>query len=358
MAQPEHLSVKLYNDNLKLFDAMIDDIRNASKYIYLETYRFNDDAIGKKFRAVLLEKAKQKLDIKILVDAYGTKASEFFNELIAAGAKVRYFKKIKFFISNTFAKNNTRNHRKLLLIDDKITYLGSANLTAYCLNWRDLTLRLENPITHKFRGCFMKSYAQYKFYELVPFEKLKAVRYHGFVIVQDTPSAYYQTVRAYMLKLIEEARTEIRIETPYFLPGIKIRKALVAAVQRGVNVEIHIPRNSDVPFVDILRNKYLGPMFKHGIKWFFYTPDLLHAKCMLIDKKKFFLGSSNMDYRSFRFQYEIMLYGTDPEIAGLLDEHISGTEEHCEGFDYEKWKNTPKITRFMEWILTPFRRLF
>lgn len=358
MASPNPLSVRLFDDNLMLFNSMIEDIRKASKYIYLETFRFNDDSIGRKFRDVLLEKAKNGLDIRLLVDAYGTKPSDFFDELVQHGVKLRYFKKIKFFFSNTFARNNTRNHRKLLLIDDRITYIGSSNLTAYCLNWRELNLRMENPITHKFRGCFMHSAAQYKFYELVPFEKVNIIRYHGFGIVQDTPSPYFQTVRNYMFKLIENAKSEIRIETPYFLPGHKIRRALLHAVQRGVKVEIILPKNSDVPFVDILRNKYLGPMHKAGIEWKFYTPDLLHAKCMLIDKKRFFLGSANMDYRSFRYQYEIMLAGGDPEIIGLVDRHISETVQKSIGFDYEKWKNTPKITKFMEWLLTPFRHLF
>ena len=358
MPETVNTSVSLYDDNLVMYTAMINDIRQACKYIYLETFRFNEDSIGRKFRDALLEKARQGLDIRLLVDAYGTKMSSFFNELIACGGKVRYFKKMKIFISNTFARNNTRNHRKLLLIDDKITYIGSSNITAYCLNWRDLNLRLENPITRKFKSCFLHSAAQYKFYELAPFEKIKIIQYHGFGIIQDTPTAYFQPVRNHMLKMIENAKEEIIIETPYFLPGQKIRRALMLAAQKGRKVTVYLPAHSDVPVIDILANKYFGPMHKAGVEWKFYTPDLLHAKCMVVDRRRFILGSANMDYRSFRLQYEIMLYGENPEILDLLLQHTAKTRENCQDFDYEKWKNTPIVNRVMEWLLTPFRHLF
>lgn len=358
MPESIHTSVQLFDDNLAMFTAMLRDIEAAEKYIYLETFRFNNDAIGHKFRDALAAKAREGLDIRLLVDAYGTKESDLFDELIAHGGKVIYFKKMKFFLSNSFARNNTRNHRKLLLIDDRISYIGSSNLTAYSLNWRDLNLRLENPITRKFKGCFLRSCARYKFYELVPFERIRTVNYHGFGIIQDTPTRYFQTVRNQMLHLIETAKSEILIETPYFLPGQKIRRALVQAVQRGCEVVLHLPLHSDVMMVDILSHKYFGPLYKAGVKVKFYTRDLLHAKCMLVDGSRFLMGSANMDYRSFRLQYEIMLYGIEPQIVGLLQGHIEGTQEHCVDFDYEKWKNTPLLNRFLEWLLTPFRHWF
>ena len=356
---PEDYNTQLFDDNLRLFSAMIDDILAAEKYIYLETYRFGEDAIGKRFREALLQKAREGLDIRLLVDAYGTQASElFFADLLAAGVKLRYFKKIKFFFSNTFARNHTRSHRKLLLIDDKITYIGSSNLTSYSISWRDLNLRIQSPITHKFRGVFFKNYEQYKFYELVPFEKKKIISYHGYNIIQDTPSTYYQIIRDYTLNLIQNARREILIETPYFLPGHKLRKALTEAVARGVTVKVYLPLHSDVPLIDLLRNKYLGPLYKQGVQWRLFKPDNLHAKCMLIDGKRFFMGSANLDYRSFRYQYEIMLYGEHAETVQLLQAHIAETDWQCRDLDYEKWKNVPWLYRFAEWLITPFRRLF
>ncbi|MDR2556790.1 MAG: phosphatidylserine/phosphatidylglycerophosphate/cardiolipin synthase family protein [Bacteroidales bacterium] len=392
------MCVSLFDDNLLLFSAMIDDIRAAKKSVLLETYRFGNDAIGKRFREALLEKAQQGIEVRLLLDAYGTKANEiFFAQLIKSGVEIRFFKKIKFFFSNFFARNHTRNHRKILLIDDEIVYVGSSNLTAYSISWRDLNFRIEGTLASVFKNSFEESflqYRQYKLYDVMPFKKVPPVTKDGYTLYEDTPSISYQTIRRKILQMISIAQSEIIIETPYFLPGYKMRKALVTAAERGVNVRIFLPLHSDIPLIDVLRNKYLGAMWKQGIKWRLYKPDNLHAKCVIVDGTRFLVGSSNLDYRSFRYQYDLMLYGTansgsdvdgeDGNIGGsssssdnsginsgsnnggssgekilsLLKEHIDKTDEHCIEFDYEKWENTPILYKLTEWLITPFRRLF
>lgn len=353
------LAPRLFDDNLLLFTTMIDDILNAKQNIYLETYRFAEDGIGKRFREALLRKCKEGLDVRILVDAYGTNVHEhFFHELTQAGAQLRYFKKLKFFISNIVDKNHTRNHQKLLLIDGNISYIGSSNLTTYSLSWRELNLRLEGDLCHSLVQAFNQSFQLYKLYDSVPFERIENIYNEGFTIVQDTPSVYYQNIRSYALKMIGHAKHEIRLETPYFLPSSKFRKALILAAQRGVKVLIYTPFNSDMLTVDLLRNKYLGPMSKVGVEWRFYKPDNLHAKCLLCDNKRFMIGSSNFDYRSFRYQYEIMLCGEHKEIISLLDTHLKETDAQCVAFNYDKWKDIPRIYKFIEYLISPFKRFF
>ena len=359
------MQATLFDDNLLLFSAMIDDIMAAKKSVLLETYKFGNDSVGKRFREALLEKAKQGVTVRLLLDAYGTKANElFFAKLIKNGVEIRFFKKIKFFFSNAFARNHTRNHRKILLIDDEITYIGSSNLTAYSISWRDLNLRIKGPLSSIFKNSFETSflqYRQYKLYDVMPFKKVAPVTKDGYTLYEDTPSISYQTIRKKILQMISIAQSEIIIETPYFLPGYKIRKALVAAAERGVKVRIFLPLHSDVPMIDLLRNKYLGAMWKQGVEWRLYKPDNLHAKCVIADGTRFLIGSSNLDYRSFRYQYDLMLYGTDgtgEKILSLLKEHIDETDKYCVDFDYEKWKNMPILYKLTEWLITPFRRLF
>jgi cardiolipin synthase len=357
---------------------MINDIRVAKKSVLLETFKFGNDAVGKRFREALLEKAQQGIEVRLLLDAYGTKANEiFFAELIKNGVEIRFFKKIKFFFSNFFARNHTRNHRKILLIDDEIAYIGSSNLTAYSISWRDLNLRIKGPLALIFKNSFEDSflqYRQYKLYDVMPFKKVAPVTKNGYTLYEDTPSISYQTIRRKILQMISIAKNEIVIETPYFLPGHKVRKALVTAAERGVDVRIFLPLNSDIPLIDVLRNKYLGAMWKQGVKWHLYKPDNLHAKCVIVDGTRFLVGSSNLDYRSFRYQYDLMLYGTVnsdvddssdsnsgssvEKILSLLKKHIDKTDEHCVEFDYEKWRNTPILYKLTEWLITPFRRLF
>lgn len=157
--------------------------------------------------------------------------------------------------------------------------------------------------------------------------------------------------------MIKNARKKVFIETPYFLPGYLIRKALSDAAKRGVKVSVHIPKHSDVGLVDILRNKYLGPLHKSGVRFFYYMPHNLHAKAMLVDDEIFSISSSNFDYRSFRYMHEIALIGRDPKIIIQLTDHMAKTIQNCEEFSYEVWKSRPKINKFFEWLLLPFRHL-
>ena len=127
---------KIFDDNLVLFNSILEDIRNAKQSIWIELYRFGKDAMGEKFRLALYEKLKEGLEVKLLLDAWGTGADTgFFEKLIEEGAEVRIYRKMK--MGKSFlSKNHCRNHRKLIIIDSKTGYIGSSNISAYCLNWR------------------------------------------------------------------------------------------------------------------------------------------------------------------------------------------------------------------------------
>ncbi len=125
-----------------------------------------------------------------------------------------------------------------------------------------------------------------------------------------------------------------------------------------MDVKIIVPQYSDVRLVDILRTKYLGLLHKSNINFLFYLPNNLHSKLIIVDGECFSIGSSNFDYRSFRYMHEIVLLGKEPGIIKLIQNHISETLEDCLEFDYEKWKRRPLIQKLFEWILLPFRHLF
>ncbi len=350
-------TAELFDDNASLYDSMLNDIEAAKSYVYLETYRLNDDAVGQRFRDALAIKCKQGVNIKILVDSWGTSVSSgFFTPIIKNGGTVRYFKKIKLFF-DLFTKNHRRNHRKLLLIDNKITYIGSSNYSVYSLPWRESVLKIEGDITHYFKKTFKESFIIYIKYHFRKFAFKRNIQFGDYKIIQDIPSLYFQRIRKEYKQLINNAQKEILIETPYFLPGYKMRKALMDAGERGVDIKILIPKNSDVKLVDLLRNKYLGMYYKKNIKILFYTPNNLHAKCLLIDNEIFSIGSSNFDYRSFRYQYEIVLVGTNDDINQKIHNHIMETMVDCEEFDYEKWRTRPFIEKAFEWLMLPLRYL-
>ena len=129
------------------------------------------------------------------------------------------------------------------------------------------------------------------------------------------------------------------------------------AGKRGVDVKVIMPKNSDVRMIDVLRNKYLGMLHKNNVNLLFFVPHNLHAKLLFIDNKIFSVSSANFDYRSFRYQYEIALIGSEPDVVRQLQEHINETLVDSEVFDYERWLRRPLIQKILEWTLLPFRHL-
>ena len=348
----------LFDEPLQYYNEMIDDIDKATNYIYIETFRVGKDEIGDRFRRALTKKAKEGVKVKILIDYWGAGPidDDYFKKLIKYGGKVRFFEKIKF-NTDMFTRSHRRNHRNLLLIDDEITYIGSSNLTGYNMNWRESVLKMKGDITVTFVKLFNQDYRGFNKYGFNSPYRTKLIKHGNFEIVRDVPSITKKLINNKFIKLIKAAKSVITIETPYFLPGFFLRKALMDAAQRGVSVNIVLPKNSDVTLIDILRNKYFGLLYKSGVNILFYELNNLHAKLMLVDKKIFAIGSSNFDYRSFRYMYEIMLVGDNKEIARQVNSHVKTTISDSQRFNYLNWKNRPLINKFFEWILLPFRHL-
>ncbi len=348
----------LYSEPPKFYEGMLQDMERAKEYIYLETYKFGNDAVGARFKDVLTRKAKEGVTVKIMIDSWGASFDEsYFSELISYGGDVRFFRKVVFAL-DFFTKNHKRNHRKLLLIDDHISYIGSANITGYSLQWRESVLMLRGNITKIFKKTFLESSKIYNKYIFNKFSYKKTISLYDFEIVQDLPSIYRQQIKTKIEKLIRKAKKEIILETPYFLPGYRIRKLLAEASERGVKVTIIMPKHSDVRVVDLLRSKYLGFYYNNNIRMIFYTPNNLHAKLLLIDDQHFGLGSPNFDYRSFRYQHEIMLFGRHVGVMKHIRRHINETLTNCVEFDYMEWSRRPLFEKIFGWLLLPFRHLF
>jgi len=351
-------SHRLYSEPARFYEAMLHDIEQAERYIYLETYKFGNDEIGLLFRDALTKAAARGVQVKLLLDSWGVSYNElFFSELIGLGGEVRFFRKI-LYTFDFFTKNHRRNHRKFLLIDDHVSYMGSANITGYSLQWRESVIRLTGGITLVFKRSFLDSYRIYKKYIFNKFTFKKSKYIDQFILVEDMPSIYRQRIKTKLERLISRAKREIIIETPYFLPGYKMRKCLVEAARRGVRVKIILPRHSDVRSIDLLSSKYYGFYHSNNISLIFYSINNLHAKLLLIDDETFGIGSPNIDYRSFRYQHEVMLFGTHKGIVEEVRNHVNETMVNCLDFDHQSWMRRPKIEKLLGWLLLPFRHMF
>jgi len=340
---------KILSQPRKIYDEMIKDILNAKKQIFLETYIYENDSVGEEFRQALLKKAKQGIKIKLLLDAWGSSVKKhYFDELISYGAEVKLFREIKYLI-RMYSKNHERNHRKLLIIDNNISYVGSANITYEYINSRELVIKLVGDIADSFIKSFQRVWDMHS--DHITNKKLRSIFHEEFEIINDIPSYYWRVTETRYVKLIKNAKKSILIETPYFVPSTRIRKVLGKAVERGVKVKIIIPHNSNVAVVDLLRNRYLGNLYKNGIELYYYKPTLLHSKLMIVDDEFFLLGSSNLDYRSLLYLYEINFLGTDKRIIKELKEYFNETMKGTIPFDYGEWRKRSSIKKIIEMLL-------
>ena len=338
----------VYSDPIVFNDQMLKDINNAKKSIYLETYIFDKDKLGGCYKEALIKKAKEGVKIKLLFDSFGSSAKKhFFKELIDLGGEVRPFRELLFVAE--IIMNHERDHRKLLLIDDHISYVGSANISEKHLSWRECVLRAEGNLAIDLERYFLQTWNSFS---KISRKKLKIILHKSYEIVEDFPSILHSpSIRKY-IKLINNAKKEILLETAYFVPPRRIRHALYRAVKRGVNVKIVIPKISDVWLIDQIRSLYLGKLSKKGIKIFYYKPKILHAKVMSVDDSGFIVGSSNITHRSFVYSYEINLAGTQPRIVKEIKKHIEESIANSELFLYEKWRKRPFFKRILEKILS------
>ncbi|NLJ07508.1 MAG: phosphatidylserine/phosphatidylglycerophosphate/cardiolipin synthase family protein [Sphingobacteriales bacterium] len=348
--------VSANSDPLKIYYSMLEDIEKAKKYIYIETFRFENDPIGIKFRNLLAKKAREGVKIMILTDAWGTSVnSKFFKMITDYGGEVKFFKSIRFAL-NLFLVNHERDHRKLLIIDDFISYISSINISNYNLNWREFSLRIEGELAVFLKKIFLENYNLKNTYKFDKKRSSQIVKAGHFEIVRDVPSVRYQRIRKRFVQLINISKHQVFIETPYFLPTFLLTEALIAAAKRKVDVNIIIPRRSDVTVVDRLRQYYLGRFYEAGVKIWYYLPTNLHSKLFISDQW-FYAGSTNFDYRSFRYMFEIGLFGTQEDIWSVIMNHIHETLSESIPFDYHEWKNRAASLKIIERLLLPVKHL-
>ncbi len=175
----------ILSDSEKIYEQMLLDIESAREEIFLETYIFEDDAIGRSFRDLLIKKVLDGVRVRLLIDAWVSSIrKKFFKKFIDAGGEVRFFRELRYAL-RWFNANHERNHRKLLLIDKEISYIGSINITKKSLKWRELVLRIDSPLTKAFRQLFLKTW---KYFNLFTTKKMKKISYEGFEVIPDFPS--------------------------------------------------------------------------------------------------------------------------------------------------------------------------
>lgn len=354
--------IEIFTDGKSKFESLKKDLRNARKSILLQYYIFLDDSIGKEIAEILMEKAREGLEVKVIYDHVGSfrASNRFFKKMEKAGVETQPFFRVNF---PQFANRiNWRNHRKIVVIDNKVGYIGGMNIAdRYAVDagkgrqvWRDTHFRVTGDITESLIYSFAIDWNFRKKEAYIPdFKDYErgSPGTSGIQLVTGGPVSQWNNLSLMYLKVISSAKRIIWIQTPYFLPTDALFNALIAAALSDVDVRIMMPRHTDSTLLHYASFSYITQCLNAGIKVYLYQPGMLHAKAMIIDDNLVTAGSTNFDFRSFENNFESNLFIYDEEFNKKMRDIFYSDMEKCERVRREMWLKRPLPHRFLESLL-------
>ncbi|WP_225986095.1 cardiolipin synthase [Psychrobacillus glaciei] len=355
-------NVEIFTDGRKKFDSLLHDLENAKDHIHIQYYIFRLDHLGQQIYEVLLAKAQQGVKVRILYDDTGSRSlrKRHFKELIELGGRVEAFFPAIFPLINP--RMNYRNHRKIVVIDGRIGYIGGFNVGDEYLGlnkrfgyWRDTHLRIEGSAVHPLQTRFLLDWNQASAehdieYSDIFFPAIPMKGSVGLQIVSSGPDSEWEQIKNGYLKLIMMAKKYIYIQTPYFIPDASFMDTLRIACLSGIDVRIMIPNKPDHIFVYWATYSYVGELIKAGAKVYIYQNGFLHTKMIVIDDEASTVGTANLDVRSFKLNFEVNAFIYDRETSHELAELFEEDMKLSTVLTWELYQNRSRKIQFKESI--------
>ncbi len=310
------------------YPEMLEAIENASESVTLCTYIFDRDRVGKKFLDALEEARRRGVEVRVLVDDIGSKYSypTTASVLNSRGVPCRTY--MKSLLPWHMRYYNLRNHRKIMVVDGKIGYTGGMNIregTMHSLSGtepiRDIHFRLEGPVVEHLQQVFAHDWYFTSGEKLFGQPWFNASGGDGEVAargIEDGPDENYEKMEYTFLAGIINARSSIRIMTPYFLPSLELDRALKLAGLEGIDVQVFIPQKSNLRMVQWASNSFLESLLARGVEIYTTPPPFTHSKLMVVDDYWSLVGSANWDPRSLKLNFEFNVECYDRELAGEI----------------------------------------
>ncbi len=356
---------ELLKNGDQIFPAMIRDIRAARKTVNLETYIFKPDRAGRLFADAMIDAARRGVEVRFLVDGWGSKLKDLGKELEKAGVHVRTYRPLRLF---SIYKMSRRTHRKILVVDGQIAYTGGLGIDERWLGnarntkeWRDTQVRVVGPVVAQMQAIFSEDWtyttgeilAGDRFYPKI--ENAAAIQAQAIKASRGDSSSLAKML---YYVAIQSAAKSIYIQNAYFLPDKQVREALVAAVARGVNVEIMVPgRHIDLPMVRFASWIHYGDLLKGGVHIYEYRETMMHNKTMVVDGLYSTIGSINFDSRSMSRNAEESLAFYDRGFAAKMHAMFEEDRKSCSEITFRMWDKRGIVQRLAElvfWIWEPY----
>ena len=329
--------VDLLIDGKATFDAILESIDQAEEYVLFQFYILRDDELGRRCMDALLKKASEGVRVYVLYDELGSKdlPKAYVNDLRAGGIQIVPFNTTQG-RGNRF-RLNFRNHRKIVVVDGDVAYVGGHNVGDEYLGkdpvlspWRDTHVRARGPVVHCVQAPFVEDW-NWATGEILKLDWQPAAAPKGDIIAACLPTGPADTLETgtlFFLHAINSAKERLWIVSPYFVPDEQLMSALQLAALRGVDVRILIPQNPDHLHVYWSGLSYLVEAEEAGVKIYRYQPGFLHQKVWLIDDHTSLVGTANLDNRSMRLNFEVTLIMVNQEFASKVESMLETDFSH------------------------------
>ena len=366
----ENNDVRLFTSGHDKFEDMFREIRAAKSFIHMEYFNFRNDSIANLMFAILGEKVKEGVEVRCLYDAFGNMSNNQpiskarHDSIAATGLKLVKWDPIRFpWLNHIFP----RDHRKIVVIDGRVGYTGGMNVADYYVDglpgigpWRDLHMHIEGAAVNELNKIFCEMWYDATEELLVGRKYFPIPEKAGNAsigVVDRWPHRTNKAIRELYITMLDSAKRNVRIISPYFIPTTKVRKAINRAIERGVEVNIMVSEKGDIPMTP-QASLLLGRKFqKRGAHVYVFQNGFHHSKMMTVDDSYATVGSANLDSRSLRCDYEINTIVYDKEFTSQLNNMYADDVAHSELMSKEKYRKYSLGRRFIGWLgnlLTPF----
>ena len=321
--------VDIYTDGYQFFHALLQEIGKARNHIHIDMYIFADDALGMLISDALIDKAREGLEIRVVYDDVGcwNVSRQFFERMREEGIETVPFMPVRF--PSFTSKVNYRNHRKIIVIDGQVGFIGGMNFALRYVkgsnghSWRDTMLKVTGGAVNALQRAFLVDWyfvdrtllSDRKYYPQHTDEDGQLSNNCLVQVVTSGPVTPYPEIMQGFVRIITGARRYLYLETPYFLPNDPVLFALKTVALAGVDVRVLCPRHSDARFVEWASRSYLREVAEAGVKVSLYEAGFLHSKIMVCDDAVSTCGSTNLDFRSFENNFEANAFFYDEGVA-------------------------------------------
>jgi cardiolipin synthase A/B len=334
----------------EVFPAMLSAIAAARQSVCLETYIYAPGAFGERFRDALVLARRQGVRVQVLIDALGSYnlPGDYWKPLLDAGGEMRWFNPL------SLNRLGFRNHRKLLVCDNTVAFVGGFNIApeydgdGVSCGWCDLGLKLQGPLvdqlTQSFEEMFARAGFQHKrFARLLKSPARKIVSRSHEELLLSGPGRGLSPIKRSLKRDLERARS-VRIMVAYFLPSWQLRRQLAQVVQRGGRVQLILAGKSDVAVSRLAAQSLYPRLLKSGIEIYEYQPQVLHAKLFIFDDVVY-VGSANLDPRSININYELVLRFVCKQMAQQARDVFQGCFQHTRQITFDEWTSHHSLWR-------------